>query len=234
MAPPPVMLYLLLMVFCSLSGSHSSPTESFGLHGAPSEDPGIPPVDYYEGEDPTSGPPKVVTLSPGGRTLQRCDYSPCLEEQPPCEELAASMGCLCPGFTLYTVAPQAPDIKSVWWNGSEVVLRWCAPYSFVTAYVVTAGGQVRQTFGPQQRSGSLGVMEEQTQVCVLALNEAGRSQGSCATFRPPGRGLPLTAGLVGGALGLLVLVLLGVLLWRHRKQRKHEVSVTVMDRTETL
>lgn len=210
-------------------GTH--PTRPFKPRGSPSKAPGLPPDDYYE-DELTSIVPKVV--SPEARTLQRCEFSLCVENQTPCPELAASTGCLCPGFTLHDTAPHMPDLTSVLWNGSDVVLHWCAPYSYVTGFFVTVGGQQKQIFGKGQRSGSLGYVDHVSQVCLFAANEAGDSDGACKTYHPRSRSLPLTAGLVGGALGLLLLVLLAVLLWRHRKQRKQEASISAHNAVESL
>uniref|UniRef100_A0A3P9J779 Fibronectin type-III domain-containing protein n=1 Tax=Oryzias latipes TaxID=8090 RepID=A0A3P9J779_ORYLA len=77
-----------------------------------------------------------VPVSTHGRSSQLCDYNPCREDQISCEELKAT-GCLCPWFTEEDEVPDAPTLKTVSWNGSEVVVRWCAPNSHVKAYVVT-------------------------------------------------------------------------------------------------
>ncbi|XP_070773506.1 leucine-rich repeat neuronal protein 4 [Enoplosus armatus] len=191
----------------------------------------LPPDDYYEDDTVTPILPKRV--SPVEGTLTRCNYKPCLEGQIPCADLAASTGCLCPGFTLYDVAPEAPNLKSVSWNGSEVVIQWCAPSSHVTAYIVTVGGQERQTFGKDQRSGGVGDIDHISEVCVVAVNDAGDSDGSCLMFQPRDSSLPLKAGLIGGALGFLLLLLLAVLLWRHKRQRKQEASISMHDTAET-
>uniref|UniRef100_A0A672G2S4 Uncharacterized protein n=1 Tax=Salarias fasciatus TaxID=181472 RepID=A0A672G2S4_SALFA len=191
-----------------------------------------PPDAYYDDETVTPIVPKAA--SPEARTDQHCAFSPCAENQTPCSELAASTGCLCPGFTLHNAAPLTPDLRSVQWNGSEVVLRWCAPYSHISSYVATVGGRQRRTFEEGRRSGSLGRVDHISQVCLFAVNDGGESDASCKMFYPRDRSLPLTAGLVGGALGLLLLVLLAVLLWRHRKQRKQEASISAHNAAESL
>lgn len=159
-------------------------------------------------------------------TNERCDYKPCLEGQPSCYELATATGCLCPGFTLNNVPPEAPHLGSVTWNGTEVVVGWCEPLSDVSGYVVTVGGQERHKFSREKRSGGIGQVENVVQVCVSAVNDAGESGLSCAMYRPEDRSLPLTLGLVGGALGLLLVLLLVVLVWRRRRQRKQEAHIT--------
>uniref|UniRef100_A0A3P8Q4L5 Uncharacterized protein n=1 Tax=Astatotilapia calliptera TaxID=8154 RepID=A0A3P8Q4L5_ASTCA len=173
------------------------------------------------------------TLIPSRGTLKQCDYDPCLEGQISCFELAASSNCLCPGFTLNNVPPEAPKLSSVSWNGSEVVLQWCTPYSFVTAYVVTVGGQERQKFEEDRRSGGVGEVGNIAEVCVVAVNDAGASEGSCMMYHPRDNSLPLTAGLIGGALGFLLLLLLAVLLWRHKRQRKQEATISMHNTAET-
>lgn len=182
--------------------------------------------DYYDLEEQTTAAPPTF-VSPDGQNRQPCDYNPCRDNQLPCAKLSVSTGCLCPGFTLNNVAPEAPSLRSVSWNGSEVVLQWCAPYSYVTAYVVMVGGQERQRFGKDQRSGGVGAIDHISEVCVVAVNYAGDSDGSCMMYQPRDNSLPLKAGLIGGTLGLLLLLLLAVLLWRHKRQRKQEASISM-------
>lgn len=182
--------------------------------------------DYSQYEDDvTTVLPR--TPAPDGGPLKPCDYKPCLENQVPCSQLAASTKCLCPGFTLHTEVPDAPDLRTVSWNGSEVVVRWCAPNSYVTAYHVTIGGEERRKFGRDQRSGGVGTIEDVSKVCLVAVNDAGKSQASCKMYQYRDSSLSLKAGLIGGALGLLLLILLLVLLWRHKRQRKQQASITM-------
>lgn len=193
--------------------------------------PSLTSEDYSQYEDiDTSPSPKAVP--PGGGTLKRCDYNPCLESQIPCAKLAAATRCLCPGFTLHNVAPETPELRSVSWNGSEVVIWWCAPYSYVTAYIVTVGGQERQKFGKDQRRAGVGNIDDISEVCVVAVNEAGASDGSCKMYQFRDSSLPLKAGLIGGALGFLLLISLVVLLWRHKRQRKQQASISMRDTAE--
>ncbi|KAM7374250.1 hypothetical protein PAMP_006918 [Pampus punctatissimus] len=167
-------------------------------------------------------------------TLQRCDYNACREGQPSCAELAASKGCLCPGFTLHNVIPLAPKLKTVSRNGSEVVVQWCAPYSHVTAYIVTVAEKENWKFKNNQRRGSVGDIKHIAVVCVVAVNDAGDSEKSCMMYYPKDNSsLPLKAGLIGGALGFLLLLLLAVLLWRHKRQRKQDANISMHDTTET-
>ncbi|KAG8008154.1 LRRN4 C-terminal-like protein [Nibea albiflora] len=187
--------------------------------------------DDYNPEDtvPTSSPKTQHPLSG-----KQCDYSPCREGQVACNKLAASTGCLCPGFTLQNTAPEAPSLKSVSWNGSDVVAVWCAPHSYVTGYFLTVrqtltGKERLLTLGHDDRSKVLGNMDHVSEVCVVAVNGAGDSPASCLTFEPGDSSLPLKAGLIGGALGLLMLVLLAVLLWRHKRQRKQQSGISMQD-----
>ena len=173
-----------------------------------------------------------ITKSPIGGNLQRCKYDPCVVGQS-CFMLAAAIGCLCPGTPLYGTAPLLPELKSVSWNGSEVVIQWCAPDSHVTGYVVKVGGKELQKFGKDRRSSTLGDINHVTTVCVVAVNDSGASGESCKTYHPRDSGLPLKAGLIGGALGFLLLLLLAVLLLRHRRQRKQGASISSHDTAET-
>lgn len=183
----------------------------------------------YEDDSTTVSP---GTWTPHGGSLKLCDYKPCLENQVPCAELAASTRCLCPGFTLHNEVPDEPDLRSVSWNGSEVVVQWCAPNSYVTAYHVTVGGQDRTRFGKDRRRGSVGTIEDVSEVCLVAVNDAGASRPSCQMYQHRASRLSLRAGLIGGALGLLLLTSLLVLLWRHKRQRKEEASISMQDTAE--
>lgn len=180
--------------------------------------------DYSDGDEITTVP--LRTRAPDVGTLKLCDYKPCLENQVPCAELSASTGCWCPGFTLHNQVPEEPDLRSVSWNGSEVVLRWCAPNSYITEYQVTVGGAERKRFGKDQRSGGVGTIEDVSKVCLVAVNDAGQSRASCKMYQHGGSRLSLRAGLIGGALGLLLLVSLLVLLLRRKRQRKEQAGVS--------
>ncbi|XP_023277128.1 leucine-rich repeat neuronal protein 4-like [Seriola lalandi dorsalis] len=215
--PFPLVIVCLLFI----RGYSSLPTTS-GVTGTIS-----PTDDYDQFDDPTPNSPNEV--SPNGVIYQRCKYDPCIEGQVSCAVLAASTRCLCPGATLYDVIPDTPSLRSVSWNGSQVVIKWCAPNSYVTGYVVTVKGQEWQKFGMAQRSGTLGDIEHIAKVCVVAVNDIGASNGSCMEYHPRDTSLPLTAGLIGGALGFLLLLSLAVLLWRHQRQRKQEASISMHD-----
>ncbi|XP_068572557.1 LRRN4 C-terminal-like protein [Cebidichthys violaceus] len=208
--------------------AETNPMRPLTPRGIATENFEFPTEDYSLLEENTVTPP--ITWN-AVETPKRCDYNLCLESQIPCPVLSTSTGCLCPGFSLHNEVPEAPKLKSVSWNGSEVVARWCAPLSYVTAYVVTVAGEERQRFTKDQRSGGLGDMDHNTEVCVVAVNDAGDSERSCFMYRD--NSLPLKAGLIGGALGFLLLLLLAVLLWRHKKQKKQEASISMHDTAET-
>lgn len=180
--------------------------------------------DYSLYEDVTTSP---VTPAPDTGSRVPCDYKPCLENQVPCAQLASATKCLCPGLTPQNEIPEAPDLRSVSWNGSEVVARWCAPNSHVTGYHVTIGGQERTKFGKERRSGGVGAVDDVSKVCLVAVNDAGESRESCKMYQHGGSGPSLRAGLIGGALGLLLLVSLLVVLWRRNRRRKQQASITM-------
>lgn len=191
----------------------------------PTEDPFLSTDDYQDQyplstEEPDTAAP---TSGGGGGPMQRCDYDSCEEDLPPCQQLEANRGCLCPGLTPADVAPLPPQLRWLGWNGSQVLVRWCAPHSHVTGYRATVGGAIRGHFGWGQRSGGLDAVAPMEEVCLLAINRAGASQPACQTYRHQGGAgsrLALTLGLVGGALGLLLL--LGGLVWSHSRQRRQQ------------
>lgn len=209
-------LHLPLVLLCSvvIRGLSALPTTI---------DPFLEPEDYSDDKYPdiTSAPTPPHSTSTG--PSERCDYNPCVENQIPCQQLKATRGCLCPGFTLADQAPLPPQVRSLAWNGSQVVVRWCAPYSDVDGYRATVGGVMWGEFGTGQRSAGLGAVDDMTEVCLFALNAAGLSKAMCQIYHYDGysgRGLMLTLVLVGGALGLLLLLLPVILHWRRRRQRK--------------
>ncbi|XP_026226131.1 LRRN4 C-terminal-like protein [Anabas testudineus] len=233
-----LLLHLVIVSLAFIRGYTTLPTTSQVIEMNPVrtleptefENAELRTEDYNIFEDSTTIAPTRVPTH--GGVAQRCNYNPCVESQISCNELSVSTGCLCPGFTLHNVPPEAPSLKSVSWNGSQVIIQWCAPYSYVNAYTVTVGGQERQQFGKHQRSGALGNIEHIAEVCVLAVNDSGASDGACGMYHPTDNSLALRAGLIGGALGFLLLLLLGVLLWRHRRQRKQAASISVPDTAE--
>lgn len=222
----PFLLALVCLVL--VRGLSPLPTSSRVVRspqGFSTKEPFSTSEDYGEEYPVSTQLPDVAP--PTGGPRKRCDYNPCLENQVPCEKLAAAYRCLCPGATLPNEAPLAPRLESVSWNGSEVVIKWCAPYSHVTAYVATVGEVERKRFGKARRTGGLGNIEHISKVCVAAVNDAGVSKASCQMYQVPDSSLPLKAGLIGGALGLLLLLLLVVLLWRHKRQRKQQAGISM-------
>nr|XP_057944177.1 leucine-rich repeat neuronal protein 4 [Doryrhamphus excisus] len=229
----PLTIICLVLVRSSITQPGSNPTGPLTPHMPTSKDLDLPPDEYYDTEaEPSTVSPKSASPN-GSGAMRRCDYNPCKENQPSCSELSAANHCLCPGSTSYLVKPEAPYLKTVAWNGSDVVIHWCAPFSYVTAYSVTVGGKEKQRFGRERRSGGVGPIENVSEVCVVALNDVGDSKASCMMYQPKDHSLPLKAGLIGGALGLLLLLLLAVLLWRRRRQRKLQANIVMRDTAET-
>ncbi|XP_029375509.1 LRRN4 C-terminal-like protein [Echeneis naucrates] len=224
--PFPLGIICLLFIggFCPIpttaGGTGTNPRPSGSLAKAQM----LSTEDYYDLDDPVT-PNSPIRMSKPTLT-ERCNYNPCLEGQS-CKVLADSTGCLCPGLTLPSVAPEKPNLKSVSWNGSQVVIEWCAPNSYVTAYVVTVAGKERQKFGNNRRTGAVGMIDHTAKVCVAAENDSGISDGSCMKYQPGDSSLALKAGLIGGALGFLLLLFLAILLWRHLRRRKQEVSISM-------
>ncbi|XP_029924407.1 leucine-rich repeat neuronal protein 4 [Myripristis murdjan] len=236
-------LPLVIITLVVLRGSAASTTTSQDLgmnsmqplepRGSAAESSDLPPDDYYDYLETTTLHMSHEPVTAVGTNRKLCEYNTCQEMQTPCAVLAASTGCLCPGVSLDPVAPEAPFLKKVSWEGSQVVVRWCAPHSNVTSYRVTVGGKDRHEFGENKRSGPVGAIDHATQVCVVAVNSAGVSKPSCMMYQPTDNSVSLKAGLIGGALGFLLLFSLAVLLWRHRKRRKSEARISTQDTAET-
>lgn len=193
--------------------------------------------DYYDvSELETTTAPGSVPTQAGD--LEPCDYDRCLDEQTPCHLLSLAHNCLCPGLSTRLEPPEPPALHSLSHNASGVVVHWCAPYSHVTSYKVTVGAGNPVEFGQRTRTGSIGEVPRGVEVCVLAVNSLGDSEpgeGSCRIFQPPEDGsVGLKIGLIGGALGLLLLLSLALLLWRLRARRKAGARISTHDTTESL
>uniref|UniRef100_A0A3B4B8D8 Uncharacterized protein n=1 Tax=Periophthalmus magnuspinnatus TaxID=409849 RepID=A0A3B4B8D8_9GOBI len=148
------------------------PLDAVTLLGSPTEGYVLVPEDYEDSDDATT---TSVPLTPRRGPFEKCKFNQCLENQPSCYELAASTQCLCPGYTLNNVPPEAPNLGSVTLNGADVIVEWCEPLSYVTGYVVTVGGQEKYRFSKDKRRGSIGQVDNVIQVCVSAVNDAGET-----------------------------------------------------------
>ncbi|XP_067113895.1 LRRN4 C-terminal-like protein [Osmerus mordax] len=193
--------------------------------------------DYEDAYADDTVPTREPAL-PGNTDLEPCDYDPCQQDQIPCHLLSAQRDCLCPGLTSYLEVPDPPSLMVLSQEGSEVVVQWCAPSSPVSSYLVTVDEGNTKVFGQNVRRGSIGEVPQGVKVCVLALNDSGLSDpagGSCATFQPSGKSsTALKAGLIGGALGFLLLLSLALLLWRLRARRKAGTRISTHDTLETF
>ena len=194
--------------------------------------------DYDDSFDNDDAVPSREPAPPRDTDLEPCDYDPCQQDQIPCHLLSEKSACLCPGLTSYLEVPEPPSQMVLSQEGSEVVVQWCAPFSPVTSYMVTVEAGNTKVFGQNVRRGSIGEVPQGVKVCVLALNDSGLSDpagGSCATFQPSGRSsTALKAGLIGGALGFLLLLSLALLLWRLRARRKAGTRISTHDTLETF
>ncbi|KAJ8266424.1 hypothetical protein GJAV_G00130260 [Gymnothorax javanicus] len=183
-----------------------------------------PDEDYSVYDDPTPQPPDISTPPMNGKP-QRCDYDPCRDQQQPCVELLAISGCQCPGLSGPHQLPEAPFLKQIVQQGTEVVVEWCAPSSTVSYYQVEVEGKEPLMFTGVSRRAVLKDLKVGERVCVKAGNNAGVSspqQHSCTRYQPESDGnLALKAGLIGGAVGFLLLLSLVIfLLWRKKACRK--------------
>ncbi|XP_020321770.1 leucine-rich repeat neuronal protein 4 [Oncorhynchus kisutch] len=234
--PPPPLIILTLALLngyssfaapSDVSGTNHTATFPLRPHGRMYEMLALSSNDDYDLNWDTTPPPPTPSR---GTNPQSCDYNPCRELQTPCAQLAASSGCLCPGVSGPHVAPEPPDLKRLSMEGPGVVVQWCAPLSVVTHYEVVVGTLEPLVFGEDKRSGVVGKVGQGVEVCVVAVNDAGvseRQRRSCTMYQPPGdSSLALKAGLIGGALGLLLLLSLAVLLWRYRARRKADARIT--------
>ncbi|CAL8276623.1 unnamed protein product [Arctogadus glacialis] len=226
-------VWFLLLACLGLLGRWpcvAMPTQESGTNNMPSEL--LVSDDYYDVFDDTPLETKPGPKHESGQ--QPCDYDVCLEQKEPCSVLAARKGCLCPGITLEDVAPEAPTVTSLTPGGSEgVTVRWCAPYSLVTAYTIKGAEKEPVRVGSHLRSGKLKGLNDGDKVCVLAENAAGEGPVSCMTYRAEKDNASLTAGLIGGALGLGLLAVLAVLLWKYTQRRRSGARLSTQDRDDS-
>uniref|UniRef100_A0A673N019 Uncharacterized protein n=1 Tax=Sinocyclocheilus rhinocerous TaxID=307959 RepID=A0A673N019_9TELE len=217
----PVIL-LLLIKFLDLSfvsSASSSSQNATRTHLYPPRE-----SDYYE-DYTTESPGSSTTNSEGPDT--KCNYDLCVEQLQTCQELAKVTGCRCPGLSDSFTPPSPPRLLYPFQqDGKGVVVHWCAPTSTVTHYIVWVRGngkvmdrkiQVEES----KRTAALEDVEAGAHVCVEAVNKAGVSaedDQSCATFEPQNSdsGLALKLGIIGGVVGLILLLILALLLWRHK------------------
>nr|XP_057919370.1 LRRN4 C-terminal-like protein [Doryrhamphus excisus]XP_057919371.1 LRRN4 C-terminal-like protein [Doryrhamphus excisus]XP_057919372.1 LRRN4 C-terminal-like protein [Doryrhamphus excisus]XP_057919373.1 LRRN4 C-terminal-like protein [Doryrhamphus excisus]XP_057919374.1 LRRN4 C-terminal-like protein [Doryrhamphus excisus] len=236
-SPHPTMLLLFLMSWPPLSTSPATDAASTSL---PSTRPRITFItgfalddydDDYDEDDLASRPPPEVLATTRTHFLQRalCQFNPCLENQVPCAELAASTRCLCPGISGPDTPPHAPRVHALvpireGSNRGQVEVQWCSPSSVVTQYRVLVEGQGGQVmdFGSAFRRSPVGFLEAGTRVCVEAVNKAGHSepsQFSCQRYDPPSSDHEVLVAVIGGGIALLLLILAAIF-WRCWKSQK--------------
>lgn len=179
----------------------------------------------FDVDDTTTTPPEKYTdVTRGVGKQQICNYDLCVGQQESCQEIAAKIGCLCPGITPYSVPPLSPQVKSVTQaDAGRVTIRWCAPFSFVSQYRVTVEGKVDQphVFEQTFRNATLTGVRIGQKVCVQAMNNAGVSlytKDSCLTYKPEKvANTPLVAGVIAGGLGfILLLTMVALIMWRRK------------------
>ncbi|XP_051531942.1 leucine-rich repeat neuronal protein 4-like [Myxocyprinus asiaticus] len=186
--------------------------------------------DYYnEFEDITTEPPSSSPTQFEDPEPNQCFYDMCVEQQETCLKLSLEIGCLCPGLSGHHIRPSAPRLlKLSQEDGKKVVVHWCAPTSVVSYYVIWVYAKdINRTIQVEEkkRTALLEDVETGVHVCVQAVNSAGLSEHesqSCTKFEPQHShsGLALKLGIIGGGVGLIVLLVLAILLWRHKTRHK--------------
>ncbi|XP_036381230.1 leucine-rich repeat neuronal protein 4-like [Megalops cyprinoides] len=224
-----ILVALLLALSCSSSANHLGEGNRTAVLRPRTGDPtGVnTDEDYNNFEEEDDMPPTPPPVPSQDSSPVYCDYNPCLDQHPPCAELAAVSSCRCPGLSGPQEVPEPPFLQQVVQQGSEVAVHWCAPASTVSRYQVVVDGGKPQVFDWLSRKAMLKDVVAGAVVCVEAVNGAGvssRTQVSCKPYEPQSStSLALKAGLIGAGLGLLLLLsLVALLLWRHKGQRKSQ------------
>lgn len=217
---PVILLLLIKFLDLSFVSSASSSSPNATRPRSP------PSIDYYE--DFTIEPPGPSTTYSEGSN-NNCKYDLCVEHQQTCKELEKATGCRCPGLSSAYTPPGPPRLLGlIQQDGRGVVVHWCAPTSVVTHYIVWVrrNGKVMDKniqVEERKRTAVLEDVEAGAYVCVEAVNKGGVSEKdkSCATFEPQNSesGLALKLGIIGGVVGLILLLILALLLWRHKTRQ---------------
>ncbi|KAK2911916.1 hypothetical protein Q8A67_004049 [Cirrhinus molitorella] len=226
----PVFLLLLIKLLnlsFVLSSSSSSSQNATGPRFPPSRG-----SDYYSEYDDITIEPLSSSSTVSEVAPSYCDYDLCVEHQQTCQQLLEATGCLCPGLSSGFTPPSPPHDLSltISQDGKMVEVTWCAPTSIVTHYIVWVKGndkvmdrkvQVEE----RKRAAVLKDVEVGARICVEAVNKGGAStedDRTCVTFEieNPNSGFALKMGIIGGVVGLILLLLLGLLLWRHKTWQK--------------
>ncbi|KAB5522696.1 hypothetical protein PHYPO_G00162450 [Pangasianodon hypophthalmus] len=220
---PPLLLSITLLISSILASSSSSPPHNATHH------PGVPNPHFFSpGEDYNDYNEELTTETTHktmGSPPPPCEYDSCKDQQESCQKLALTLSCSCPGIS----GPfELPDTPTLWRLSLEpsgmVVVRWCAPSSTVTHYLVQVEGQDEARDAREnRRMMELGDIAPGTEVCVEAVNKAGvstRTSSSCARFESSETTFTVKLVLVGAAVVLVVVIVSALLLWWCRRHRK--------------
>ncbi|KAA0717230.1 hypothetical protein E1301_Tti017335 [Triplophysa tibetana] len=216
----------LILLFITNLLNHSFVTSSQNATRPRSRPSGGWMDNYEDEEPPTSSPTDSEYSEPS-----ICLYDKCTEQQGTCKDLQEATGCLCPGLSGSHIPPSPPySVTVTQEDGKMVEVHWCAPDSIVTHYIVSVEGKNKVMernleVKDKKRAAVLVDVSAGELVCVEAVNTAGTSEKdsqSCMTYEPQtsNSGLALKLEIIGGAVGLLVVLIVAVLLWRHKKHQR--------------
>ncbi|XP_052448558.1 leucine-rich repeat neuronal protein 4 [Carassius gibelio] len=219
---PVILLLLIKFLDLSFVSSASSSSSSSSQNATLLRLSALTDDNY---EDYTTEPQGPSTTNSEGPN-NNCKYDLCVEHQQTCQELARVTGCRCPGLSSAFTPPSPPYLLDlIQQDGKGVVVRWCAPTSIVTHYIVRVKGSGKvEKVGESKRRAVLDNVEAGAYVCVEAVNKSGvsaKDEKSCAVFQPQNSdsGLALKLGIIGGVVGLILLLILALLLWRHKTRQ---------------
>lgn len=215
----PLLLSLALLISSTLASSSS--TSSWPQNATRRPGRLIPRLSN-RGEDYNNEYDDITetTHKPAGTPAPFCQYDLCKDQQESCQKLALRLSCSCPGISGPAEPPEPPTSWSLSLESrGMVVVRWCAPSSTVTHYLVRVGdkGEASEA-GENRRMMELGDIAPGTEVCVEAVNRAGvsnRESFSCARFDPSSSETALAVRLVliGVAVVVVVVLTSALLLW---------------------
>lgn len=229
--PAPPLLLSVALLITSTFASSPSPRSATRRPGVPNPRLYGPGEDYDNSEEDSFS--TEVTHNPAGSVPPFCQYDPCRDQQEPCWKLALTQVCSCIGTSGPFDLPDPPSLHSLSLESrGTVVVRWCAPSSTVTHYLVHVEGQDEAHEATEnRRMMELGDIAPGTEVCVEAVNKAGvstRNRESCARFDPSSSETRLAVKLVliGAAVVLVIAIVLALLVWWCRRHRKPPTRTT--------
>lgn len=223
---PRLLLSIALLISSMLISSSSSQHNASRRLSAPKPRLSGPGEDYENIYDET--PTTELVSKPTNSQHPSCEYDHCKDHQESCQKLTLALSCSCPGISGPFELPDPPSLQGLFFDSKgTVIVRWCAPSSTVTHYLVGVKGQnEKRKAKVDRRMMELGNLDSGTEVCVEAVNKMGSSAQrieSCIQFesRTSETKLIIKLVLIGAAVLFVVgILVMALLIWCCRRHRQ--------------